>query len=264
MSSAKVRIKNQRRGVQVIERAANILRSLEGKPEGLSLGEIAKDVLLPRSTVQRIIDALEAEKFVIAASPNARVRLGPGLVSLGSAAKFDIETIVRPFLVRLSEELNETVDLSILDGTAMIIVDQVQTRSQRLQAVSFIGMSMPLHCCANGKAMLATLDMDTARLLTRGHLKAYTENTITSRAALEKELHQIRKAGCAYDREEHTSGVCAVGVGLNDPSGSHIAISIPVPATRFYGSEKELTAVLSRYRLLIEKALGSNTLKSES
>src|ERR1700757_4245859 len=71
--------KNQ---VQVIARAAHILRALEGEDAGLSLGQIAARVGLARSTVQRIVASLETEKLLIAASPNGRVRLGPAIVRL--------------------------------------------------------------------------------------------------------------------------------------------------------------------------------------
>jgi DNA-binding IclR family transcriptional regulator len=59
---------NSRQGIQVISRAAKILRSLEGKSDGLSLSVIAKSVDLPRSTVQRIVHALASEGFLIAAT----------------------------------------------------------------------------------------------------------------------------------------------------------------------------------------------------
>ena len=68
-------------GIQVIARAASILRTLEHHPGGLSLGQIAKSVGLARSTVQRIVAALAAEDFVIAAGPGD-VRIGPGLVRI--------------------------------------------------------------------------------------------------------------------------------------------------------------------------------------
>lgn len=252
----KLRIKNRRRSVQVIERAALILRVLERQPEGMSLGEIARTVALPRSTVQRIIDALEAEKFVIAASPTARVRLGPGLVSLGSAAKFDIEKIIHPYLRRLSQELNETVDLSILDGASMVFIDQVQADTQRLQAVSSIGLSFPAYCCANGKAVLANLDRQTLRKLLGDRIEKTTPNTLATFTALNRELEQVRAQGCAFDREEHTLGVCAVGMAIEDPFGRNLAISIPVPAVRFHGNERRLADVLRGYCKLIEKALG--------
>ena len=70
-----------KQSIQVLSRAANVLRALEGEPEGLSLGQISQRVGLARSTVQRIVDALRSEQFVIAASPTAGVRLRPPDVS---------------------------------------------------------------------------------------------------------------------------------------------------------------------------------------
>lgn len=62
-------------GVQVIARAAAILRSLKNESDGLSLGQIAERVGLPRSTVQRIVGALHAESLVIAAAPIGRAHV---------------------------------------------------------------------------------------------------------------------------------------------------------------------------------------------
>ena len=52
--------KATKKGIQVIARAAAVLRALENEPAGLSLGKIAQRVDLSRSTVQRIVDALAA------------------------------------------------------------------------------------------------------------------------------------------------------------------------------------------------------------
>src|ERR1700741_3821122 len=102
-------VTNDKSQVQVIARAATILRALEEENAGLSLGQIAQRVNLARSTVQRIVAALEAEKFLIAASPNGRVRLGPTILRLAASARTDFVAAARPFLVRLSDELSETV-----------------------------------------------------------------------------------------------------------------------------------------------------------
>jgi len=143
--------------VQVIARAAAILRALEQQATGLSLGQIAQRVGLARSTVQRIVAALEAEKFLIAASPNGRVRLGPTILRLATSARTDFVAVARPFLVELSHELRETVDLAAIKKDHLVFIDQVPG-SQRLRAVSAVGESFPLHCTANGKAYLAELD----------------------------------------------------------------------------------------------------------
>ena len=76
---------SENKGVQVIARAAEILRALIGQPQGLSLSQIAREVGLARSTVHRIITALEAEHFVIPYSSNGGIRLGPGLVPLAAS-----------------------------------------------------------------------------------------------------------------------------------------------------------------------------------
>jgi hypothetical protein len=66
---------------------------------------------LARSTVQRIVAALETERLVIAATPNRACGLGHHPAA-GSPVRSDFVTLVRPFLEHLSEELHETVDLS--------------------------------------------------------------------------------------------------------------------------------------------------------
>src|SRR5262249_46899493 len=95
---------NEKNQVQVIARAAAILRALEDERHGLSLGEIAQRANLARSTVQRIVAALETEKIVIAASPNGRVRLGPTILRLASSVRTDFVDLARPFIVSLSRE----------------------------------------------------------------------------------------------------------------------------------------------------------------
>src|SRR5882724_4142372 len=95
--------------IQVITRAVNVLRALEGEPDGLSLGQIALRVGLARSTVQRIVDALRTEQFVIAASLTAGVRLGPALIRLAASASVEFDQITRPIISDLSQTVGETV-----------------------------------------------------------------------------------------------------------------------------------------------------------
>jgi DNA-binding IclR family transcriptional regulator len=219
--------------VQVIARAAAILRALEDQPAGLSLGQIAQRVNLARSTVQRIVGALAAEKLLIAASPTGRVRLGPTILRLATSVQTDFVAIVRPFLVRLSHDLKETVDLAAIKRDHLVFIDQV-IGSQRLRAVSAVGESFPLYCTANGKAYLAEIDDDAVADLIGTSYEARTPHTLTTLGELLEELRTIRKTGVAFDREEHTLGICAAGVVLRDLLGNHVAISVPVPGQRFY------------------------------
>jgi DNA-binding IclR family transcriptional regulator len=245
---------NSKSNIQVISRAVTILRSLKEYPNGLSLGQIAKHVGLAKSTVQRIVNTLEEEGLVVHASSGG-VRLGPGLAILGAAVHFDLREDIHPFLQQLSIELDETVDLAILEHGKAFFIDQI-TATHRLQAVSKIGASFPLHCTANGKALLAAMDSDMISHFHQEQLTKFTPNTITSYDELTKELEIISKDGVAFDKEEHSIGICAVGATIRDAFGNIAAISIPLPSTRFYGNEDKLVTELKKTCKIIHKRYG--------
>lgn len=246
-----------KQGIQVIARAANVLRSLEGEKVGLSLGQIAERVGLARSTVQRIVDALSAEHLVIPASPTAGVRLGPALVRLAVSAAVEFDQITRPIINELSQSLGETVDLSVLKGTSAVFTDQIQG-VHRLRAVSAIGETFPLHCTANGKAMLSQMpEADLNKYLQRP-LAKFTRQTVTDPAELLGQIRASRKSGLAFDNEEHTEGISAAGTAFSDPLGRVLAISVPVPMTRFKKVKAEVTAGLLAARIEVLSLLGQN------
>ncbi|HEX7279799.1 MAG TPA: IclR family transcriptional regulator [Solirubrobacterales bacterium] len=232
-----------RGGVQSIARAAAILRALEQAPEGLGITEIAVATELPKSTAHRIVAAL-AEEELVSRSPSGMIRLGSAIARLGAAAHEALAERLRPILLVLRRELDETVDLSVLDGTAARFVDQVPA-PRRLRATSSVGELFPLHCSANGKALMAALPPAAVEELLPTKLPRSTPHTITSRAALLEELEQVRNRGLAFDREEHTLGICAVGVAVPLGGDPAAAISVPVPAPRFAEAEDEIAAALT-------------------
>jgi DNA-binding IclR family transcriptional regulator len=228
----------RRNGLQLISRAADVLRALEQAPDGLTQSEIALSLGLAKSTAHRLVGALQDEDFV-KLGEDGRWRLGRGLAQLGAAARDTLREELRPYLVRLGREVDETVDLSLLHGDGMRFIDQVPS-TRRLVAVSAVGVTFPLHCTANGKAFLAALPQDHAAALLPPRLAAHTAATITSRRALWTELEVVRATGVAFDREEHTEGICAVGAVVRDAYGLAAAISIAAPTQRFTGEEEQL------------------------
>lgn len=246
---------SERQGIQVISRAAAVLRALERRPDGLSLGELAKAVSLPRSTVQRIVDALDNEGLVLAASSSSGVRLGPALLALAAATRFHIAEAARETLEALAKECGETVDLSLVDQEKVVFIDQV-AGTHRLTAISAIGVSFPLHCSANGKAVLAAMsDDDVSKLRRRIRLTPATPNTITDWDRLGAEIATIRQRGYAFDLEENSIGISAVSVAIRSPSGEIAAISIPAPTQRFAESQEQLTGALLKHAGRLQQKL---------
>ena len=232
-------------GVQVLARAAEILRLLKLNRAGLTQAEIGAKLGLAKTTVHRLLNALVDENLVQAIAASSRYRLGSEILHMAEAARGAVMAEIHPRLIRLSQEIDETVDLSVLDRGQMTFIDQV-VAPQRLRAVSVVGASFPLHCTANGKAVLAGLPVAEVKSLLGERLEALTPNTITNRDKLLRDLVKVGPKGAAYDREEHSLGICAVGMAIiGTPLGSS-AISVPIPAQRFEAKAASVTKALSR------------------
>ncbi len=244
-------------GIQVIARAAAILRAL-GR-EGVSLGTLARQTGLPRSTVQRIVDALATEHFVEAG--DAGVRLGWGIGRLAQIAHSDVVVRVRPYLESLFHLSNETVDIAFRRGKEVAFLDRIISE-QELRVVPITNKPRPLYAMANGKALLSTMTDKEVGMLLGESFERLTPATAGDLPSLLATLAVVRNGGFAYDREEHAVGVCAIGMPICVQGLQPHAISIAVPAQRFDAQLPALRAALRDARTGIEAAL--NGMLSES
>ncbi len=243
-------------GIHAIARAAELLRLLHAHPGGLSQPEVGERLGMPRSTVSRLLNSLVDEGLVTLRATRGPYQLGPEMGRMARTVRLSLVMDVHPFLEELSRQLNETVDLSILEGDRVTFLDQV-TSCHRLRAVSAVGESFPLHCSANGKALLATLPPARRAEALPGRLTRLTANTITNAAQLCRELTLVALHGVAFDREEQTAGVCAVGAALAGVPDQVVAVSVPVPAQRFYGRERELARAVRAWVENVNARLGN-------
>lgn len=232
----------------MIARAAAILRVCASAKGGLSLGNIAEEVALPRSTVQRIVSALAMEGLLHADGSHRSIRLGGELFQAAAQNHLDIVEVIHPYLRELSEATGETVDLAMLRGSRLVFVDQV-IGSQRLRAVSSVGEAFSLHNTANGKAVLSLMTTPNIQRVLKTGPRFQTQ----SFKRLLAEVEDVRKCGVAEDSEEHTPGICAVGTAFAIASGLY-AISIPMPAIRFNTKKAKVKEQLLEARNRIEVA----------
>ncbi len=225
-------------GIQVIGRAAKVMRALADHPEGLSLAEIAKHIALPRSTVQRIVQALEAEGFAEPAGPAGGFQLGAALSELVYRHQIDIVSLARPFLEALSSELGETVTLCMLSGTHLSAIDRV-IAEQPLRVVFPLGtIPHPAHFLAPGRALLADLP-EEARLGVLGPLAGAEAGRISA------ELAQIHDG--ARDQSSFIPGLAGFAVPIQSRFGRH-AITAILPDLRAAGREAEIFSALRTCR----------------
>lgn len=240
-------------GKQVIARAAAVLKTLENQRDGLSLSQIAKVSGLPRTTVHRIVTALEAQQMVISGSSG--VRLGPALVRLAASAHTDLVSIARPYVESLGRRTRETVDVCVYRGLHAISVDQYPS-DQELRVVSAVGTAFPIHCTAHGKALLSMFSDERLSQMLGEPLERRTPSSLVALDALIEDVGIARQRGWAVDHEEHAMGVCGIGVQIRSGLSEHYAISLAVPALRFHDNLEPLKAALLQCKAEIEAVIG--------
>lgn len=217
-------------GIQVIARASAVMRALGKHPKGLSLAAIAQEVGLARSTVQRIVAALETEQLVEALRPGNGFRLGPALAQLIHQTHTDIISIARKSLEALSEQLGESITLSCISGKQDMVIDRV-IAERELRVVFPMGQSLPMYATAGGKALLSTLTNEQVREKLGDTLLPLTAATHTLESLL-AELDEIRACGFSVDNQEHTVGISAGAILISTFMGPH-AVSVVAPTSRF-------------------------------
>jgi DNA-binding IclR family transcriptional regulator len=229
--------------MQVVSRAASILRALDGEHRGLSLSELAERTGLPRSTVHRLVTALGVEGFVVGAPAAGRTRLGPELARLALHNRGELQAELRPHLEDLHRVLDETIGLSVLEPGGVRFVDQI-TANHPLQAITAVGELLPAWSSASGRALLATLPVEERERIVPRALAAHAPSTTTDRRAVMAAIERAARDGVAVTREEFTEGVCAAAVAVRDAFGAAAAISVSAPTARFTRRADEITAAL--------------------
>lgn len=242
-------------GIQVIARASAVMRALGSNPRGLSLSAIAQTVGLPRSTIQRIIAALETEQLVEPVRPGNGFRLGPALAQLIHQTHTDIISIARKSLESLSEKLGESVTLSCISGKQNIIIDRV-IAERDLRVVIPMGKSMPMHATSDGKALLSTITNDQVREWLGESLEKLTDTTLSMKGLL-KQLDDIRANGFATADQEYTVGISACSILIPTFMGPH-AVTVVAPTSRFDRRVDEFKKALEECKATISRFAGAS------
>lgn len=202
--------------------------------EALRVTDASAELGVARSTAHRLLMTLAHQGFVQQERNSRSYRAGPALMefSFWSAGLSEIRDAARPYMVELSRELEETMNLIILEGDNIRFLDSVEC-DRAVRVTGRTGRLLPVHATAGGKVLLAALSSEDAPSLSTLSLKRMTSSTITSRTAFHEELEDVRRLGYAINRGESLDGLHAAAVGIVDNSGRSIAaLAVSVPADR--------------------------------
>jgi IclR family acetate operon transcriptional repressor len=201
-----------------IDKALTVLEALAHDSR---VTDIAARSGLPKSTVHRILQSLVAWGFA-RADGNGGYLPGPRILTLAGRVmqRFDPAQQADGALRELRDRTGLTVHFAVLAGDEAVYVAKLEGR-RPYHMRSRIGMSIPLHTTAIGKAALASLpDGQLDEVVSRLVLTRMTEHSISSRAALRRQLAQARQDGYAVDRGENDPGITCLGAAVFDYTGS--------------------------------------------
>ncbi|MDR2321153.1 IclR family transcriptional regulator [Microbacterium sp. NPDC089698] len=214
---------------QTVTRALDLLIALEDGAR--TLDECAERLGVHKSTVLRLLQTLEAQRFVTHDAQH-RYRLGSRLFDLAGAAlaQRDVREVARPHLERLNDRTGQTVHLAAYESGDVVYIDKLEARTG-IRMYSRVGLRAPLHSTAVAKVLLADLPVSARRAIAEGiDYVPYTERTIANPADFLAELERVRADDFARDSGEHESFINCIAAPIRDGSGAVVAAaSVSVP-----------------------------------
>ena len=248
--------------IKVLDKTFSILDILLQHGSTMHMTEIAEKLGLYPSTIHRILDTLRHWGYVEQDPKTQKYRLGLKLLELGMAKlhQMDLAREATPYLKELVKQCNETVHLGVLEGGEVLYLAKEES-SQTIRMISYVGKRAPLHCTALGKVLLTYLSTEERKkILGEKVLPRLTENTITDKRELEKELSKVREQGFALDREENEKDVRCIAAPIRNHQGEVIAaISISSPIFRIdKNAQNNLKEALIEASEKISTRLGYN------
>ncbi|GAA1114205.1 IclR family transcriptional regulator [Nocardiopsis composta] len=225
--------------IQSVDRAVRILGVLQAS-RSVNLSEIAGRLGLAPSTVHGILKTLQAHGMVLQEHDSARYRLGPVVLKLGNVYLDTLE--LRSRAVTWSAELARRTGHAVRTGVPLpgeVMIVHHEPRPDGSRQMPEVGLVMPAHATALGKALLAY-----APEASGGELRSMTGDTVTDPAVLREQLDAVRRDALATEREEAVLGECGLAAPVFDSSGLAVgAIGVVVPMPEWPASDDVGAAV---------------------
>ena len=216
-------------GTQALDRAVQLVSMVVRADLPLSFAELQEATGLAKSTTSRLLAALERGGLLERDDNGGYVA---GSLFWLYAARHDpweqLVRLARPVMETVGSDTQESVHLSVVRGDQVVQVAQVDSQ-YLLGTRDWTQVDVPSHTSALGKVFAAwdVLDLDEASLV------ALTPQTLTSRAALDRDAAVARNRGYAVTVDELEEGLTGIAVPVRDPRGEVIAaLGISGPTSR--------------------------------
>lgn len=207
--------------VPAAENTLRILKLLSSKRGPLAASTIASTLGLPRSSVYHLLGVMEQSGFVMHLPEEQRYGLGIAAFELSSAysRQEPLSRLGRPLLETLVDRIGESSHLAVLHGRDVLYIVEERAK-HRPSLVTDVGVRLPSHLTATGRAILAALPKSQVRAL-YPNSEAFTSRTdapdsIGKYSTLSAHLEQVRQRGYATEHGDITAGFGSVAAAVTD------------------------------------------------
>jgi IclR family pca regulon transcriptional regulator len=228
--------------VQSVEKAFRVLQTFDGTRQNLSLSQIVEETGLDMSAAQRFTHTLTKLGYLHKDAATRRFELTVKALDFGYHYARSSMLVERgmPYLMHLSKTIEETVNLTVLDGTDIVFVSRFMSRHVLNNDV-IIGTRLPAYCTAPGIAILSHLPEEEAKaILDRSDLRPFTPHTTWDRDKLLAKIKLSASQGYAKALEEYFHGDLSLAAAILDKTGAPVgALNVAVSSSRFTPEEAE-------------------------
>ena len=250
----------RRDSIQSIDRAAAILRALASGPRRLGVSELAERLGLARPTVHGLLQTLQSHGFVEQDAYSDKYQLGPGLLQLGYSYLDLNELRARSIghADRLAARAQAAVRVGVMHGSSIVVVHHV-FRPDAAFGVLEVGLQLPLHASALGKAVLAFAPAQVVDDLLVEPPPRLTKQTLSAEQ-LRRDLATTRDSGIASERDEAVLGESSAAAPIFDHGGQAVgAIGVVDSTERIFprGLARGVAAAVAEAARGISRELGA-------
>ena len=220
--------------VPAATKAMRVLKFLAGQPDPVPLDRVMRACGLPRSTAYHLMTAMVEEGFVTHLPDDHRYALGVAAFEVGSgySRQAPLQRLARRHVAALSDRVGESAHLAVPHGRDVLYVIEERAPG-RPPLVTDVGVRLPAHLTASGRAILAALPSAQVRALYPDREAFVQRHGLgpTSLSALRAVLAETRQRGYAVEDGEVTPGLASVGAAVLDHNDLPLAgVAVTYPA----------------------------------
>jgi DNA-binding IclR family transcriptional regulator len=250
--------------VKSAERAIRILEVLAASPELLTLPELQERLGYPRSSLYALVRTLRDLGWIESDSSGSSFGIGPDALCSGSAYldRDPATTYVAKTLDALVRDVKHSAHYARRDGSSVLYLAS-RDYDDGVYCAYQVGRRRPAHMTSLGKALLAELTRAEVDALLPERLVAATENTVTDRGELHRQLEQTRSRGWSLEREEGVLGIACVATVVNYriPATDALSCSLPVEVADRPKELAQVTDALVDHARRLERTLRSEGIR---